>query len=131
MIMLDTHALIWWRDSSARLSPTATAAIAQEVQGGKIGISAFSFWEIALLVEHNRLRLPLDLASWVAAVEAIDRMRFIPVDNEIAVTSVRLPPGLHKDPADRIIVATAMLLDIPIVTADRKIHAYPHVQTIW
>lgn len=131
MIMLDTHALIWWRDSSSRLSQNAKVAIAQEAQGGKIGISAFSFWEIALLVEHNRLRLPLDLASWLAAVEAIDRMRFIPVDNEIAVTSVQLPPGLHKDPADRIIVATAMLLDIPIVTADQKIHAYPHVQTIW
>ena len=131
MIMLDTHALIWWRDSSARLSRNAKTAITQEAQGGKIGISAFSFWEIALLVEHNRLRLPLDLASWMAAVEAIDRMRFIPVDNEIAVTSVQLPPGLHKDPADRIIVATAMLLDIPIVTADQKIHAYPHVQTIW
>ncbi|GJJ02707.1 twitching motility protein PilT [Duganella rhizosphaerae] len=131
MIMLDTHALIWWRDSSARLSPNAKAAIAQEAQDGKIGISAFSFWEIALLVEHNRLRLPLDLASWLAAVEAIDRMRFIPVDNEIAVTSVQLPPGLHKDPADRIIVATAILFDIPIVTADQKIRAYPHVQTIW
>jgi len=87
MIMLDTHALIWWRDSSSRLSQNAKVAIAQEAQGGKIGISAFSFWEIALLVEHN--------------------------------------------PADRIIVATAMLLDIPIVTADQKIHAYPHVQTIW
>lgn len=131
MIMLDTHALVWWRNSSSKLSHRAQTAIAREAQGGNLVLSAFSFWEIALLVEHNRLALPSDLASWLAAVEAIDRMHFIPVDNQIAVASVRLPPGLHKDPADRIIVATAIALGIPVVTADQKMHAYPHVQTIW
>jgi PIN domain nuclease of toxin-antitoxin system len=131
MIMLDTHTLVWWRNSSAKLSHSAKAAIAQEAQRGNIVVSAFSFWEIAWLVEHSRLILPLNLARWRAAVEALDHMHFVPVDNQIAVASVQLPAGLHKDPADRIIVATAMLLNIPIVTADQKMHAYPHVQTIW
>jgi len=131
MIMLDTHALVWWHDSSARLSTNALSAIAQETQNGTIAVSAFSFWEIALLIEHRRLTLPTDLQAWMAAVEAAKRLLFIPVDNQIAVTSVKLPGGFHKDPADRIIVATAMLLDIPIVTADRQIRAYPHVRTIW
>lgn len=131
MILLDTHALIWWRDDSGRLSRNAEAAIAKEANNGTISISAFSFWEIALLVEHHRLTLPSDLQTWMAAVETINGMRFIPVDHQIAVASVQLPVGLHKDPADRILVATAMLLNIPIVTADQKMHAYPHVRTIW
>ena len=131
MILLDTHALVWWRDSTAKLSNNAQAAIAKEANNGTIVVSSFSFWEIALLVEHQRLALPSDLQTWLADVEATNRMRFIPVDNRIAIASVQLPAGLHKDPADRILVATAMLLDIPIVTADKKMHAYPHVRTIW
>lgn len=131
MILLDTHALIWWRDDSGKLSKNALAAIDKEAKNGTVSISAFSFWEIALLVEHHRLTLPSDLQTWMAAVEAINGMKFIPVDHQIAVASVQLPVGLHKDPADRILVATAMLLNIPIVTADQKMHAYPHVRTIW
>lgn len=131
MILLDTHALVWWRDGSGKLSKSAQAAIAKEAKSGTISVSAFSFWEIALLVEHHRLTLPSDLQTWMAQVETINRMRFIPVDHQIAVASVQLPAGLHKDPADRILVATAMLLNIPIVTADQKMHAYPHVRTIW
>lgn len=131
MILLDTHALIWWRDDSGKLSKNALAAIDREAKNGTVSISAFSFWEIALLVEHHRLTLPSDLQTWMAAVEAINSMQFIPVDHQIAVASVQLPVGLHKDPADRILVATAMLLNIPIVTADQKMHAYPHVRTIW
>src|ERR1700754_2794486 len=120
MIMLDTHALVWWHNGSTRLSRKANTAIAHETQSGSIVMSAFSFWEIALLVEHNRLALPLDLTSWLASVETLDRMRFIPVDNQITVASVELPAGLPRDPADRIIVATTMLPDLPIVTADQK-----------
>lgn len=131
MILLDTHALVWWRDSTTKLSSNAQAAIAKEAKSGTIVISAFSFWEIALLVEHHRLTLPSDLHTWLAEVEATTHMCFIPVDNRIAIASVELPAGLHKDPADRILVATAMLLDIPIVTADKKMQAYPHVRTIW
>lgn len=131
MILLDTHALIWWRDDSGKLSKSALAAIDKEAKNGTVSISAFSFWEIALLMEHHRLTLPSDLQTWMAAVEAINGMQFIPVDHQIAVASVQLPVGLHKDPADRILVATAMLLNIPIVTADQKMHAYPHVRTIW
>ena len=131
MILLDTHALIWWRDDSGKLSKNALAAVDKEAKNGTVSISAFSFWEIALLVEHHRLTLPSDLQTWMAAIEAINGMKFIPVDHQIAVASVQLPVGLHKDPADRILVATAMLLNIPIVTADQKMHAYPHVRTIW
>ena len=58
-------------------------------------------------------------------------MRFLPVDVEIATKSVELPGEFHKDPADRIIVATARKLAAPLITKDDKIRAYPHVKTIW
>lgn len=131
MILLDTHALIWWREASARLSPRAQAAIANEEKVGMIAVSSFSFWEIALLVKRNRLKLSCAAAKWIGVVEALDCTFSVPVDTNIAVASVELPAGLHQDPADRIIVATAITMNIPLVTVDQKIRAYPHVQTIW
>jgi PIN domain nuclease of toxin-antitoxin system len=64
-------------------------------------------------------------------VGQIESGLFVPVDNEIAVRSVELPGEIHKDPADRMIVATARKLAAPLVTADEKIQNYPHVRTIW
>ncbi len=58
-------------------------------------------------------------------------MQFIPVDNEIGIEAANLPGEFHKDPADRIIVATGRKFGAPVVTADEKIRAYPHVRTIW
>lgn len=131
MILLDTHALIWWREADARLSQRTQTAIAHEEQAGMIAVSAFSFWEIALLVQRNRLNLSCGVAKWVSLIEALNCTFFVPVDTNIAVASVQLPAGLHRDPADRIIVATALTMNIPLVTIDQKIRAYPHVRTIW
>ena len=131
MIVLDTHALVWWFDGDARLSKAARQAIEHELLMGGIAISAFSCWEIALLVTRKRLMLSLELSIWLAAVEAVNHLRFIPVDNRIAIASVQLPGDLHKDPADRIVAATAMQLSVPIVTADRNLRRYPYIATIW
>ena len=84
-----------------------------------------------MLVARGRVALTMDTEVWLAWVNQIEGVRFIPVDNEIAVKSVELPGDFHRDPADRIIVATARKLGAPIVTADDKIHVYPHVRTIW
>ncbi len=83
------------------------------------------------LVHRGRLHLALDVSTWLARAETIPALVFVPVDTEIAVKSVELPGVFHKDPADRIIVATARKYAATIVTADAKIRAYPHVQTIW
>ncbi|MTV38854.1 type II toxin-antitoxin system VapC family toxin [Duganella radicis] len=131
MILLDTHTLIWWFDNDPRLSVAAKRVIETELQTGLIGISSFSCWEVALLVSRRKIRLSDEIRAWLGALEALNPVRFIPVDNNIAVTSIYLPLGLNNDPADRIIVATAMQLNIPIVTTDAQIRAYPHVQTIW
>lgn len=132
MIVLDTHALIWWASGdTARLSTNAAAAIQAEMAGGEIIVSSISAWEIAMLVRGGRLAVSMDVAEWLTVVEDIEVVRFVPVDNEIGVKSTELPGEFHKDPADRIIVATARKLAAPLVTADEKIRAYPHIRTIW
>lgn len=132
MIVLDTHAMIWWASgASDQLSPAAQDAIAQEMAGGQIVISSISAWELSMLVANGRLALSMDVAEWLTCVGNIESVSFVPVDNVIAVRSAELPGDFHKDPADRFIVATARKLSAPLVTADEKIRAYPHVRTIW
>lgn len=132
MILLDTHVLIWWVSGDQdHLSADAAAVIQAELQGGKIGISSISAWEVAMLVNRGRLALSMDVSAWLAVVEEIEAVTFIPIDNEIGVKAVELPRDFHKDPADRLIVATARKLAVPVVTADDKIRTYPHVRTIW
>ena len=131
MIVLDTHTVVWWVAGDAMLSKTAKAAIEQELNGGEIIVSAITAWEIAMLVEREKLVLSLDVASWLQTVSAIDGVRFVPLDPEIAINSVSLPGEFHKDPADRMIVATARKFGVPLVTKDEKIRAYAHVKTVW
>lgn len=131
MILLDTHAFVWWHEADLRLSAHARHVIEQEQQTGQVSVSSLTCWEIALLIERGKLILSEEVSTWIATIEAQRHVQFIPVDNLIAITSVQLPAGLTRDPADHIIVATAMLLNIPVVTADRTIRAYPHVQSIW
>ena len=131
MIVLDTHALIWWLKDDPTLSKKAKTAIQRELEGGEIIVSAISAWEVAMLVEGGRLALSMDVPTWIATLGEIDAIRIAPVDAEIAVQSVMLPGEFHKDPADRMIVATARKLAAPLVTKDEKIRAYPNVQTIW
>jgi len=131
VIVLDTHALVWWVAGDSTLSKKAKAAIERELSGGEIIVSAISAWEIAMLVEREKLVLSMDVGSWLATVAAVEVVRFMPVDAEIAIKSVDLPGDFHKDPADRMIVATARKLAVPLVTKDEKIRSYAHVKTIW
>jgi len=131
VIVLDTHVLVWWVNADPALSKKAKLTIEKEMQGGEIVISSISAWEIAMLVYHGRLFLSMDVDSWLSTVAEIEAVRFLPVDVEISVKSVELPGEFHKDPADRMIVATARKLAVPLVTKDEKIRAYSHVKTIW
>lgn len=130
MIVLDTHTLIWWISDDPQLSKTAVDTIADELHNGEVIISSISAWEVAMLVQKNRLVLSMDVEAWLDAIASIERVRFYPVDNEIAVKSAALPGEFHKDPADRIIVATARKLGCTLITSDEKIRSYPHVKTI-
>lgn len=73
----------------------------------------------------------MSAADWVARAAGLPFLHFVPVDNQIALRSIELPGDLHDDPADRLIVATALGLGLPLVTKDRRLHDYPHLRTIW
>ena len=133
MIVLDTHTLIWWVSNKEKLSKSAHQAIEQELKNkdGQILVSSITAWEISLLVEKGRITLTMDLDEWLRTVSDIENLRFIPIDNEVAVQSVRLPGDFHPDPADRMITALARHYSAPLVTSDSKIQNYKHVNTIW
>ncbi len=132
MIVLDTHVLLWWAtQENGRLSAAASTVLKEELNSGEIVISSISAWEIAMLIQRKRIALAMDLREWLATVGQVPGVRFIPVDNVIAVESESLPGEFHRDPADRMIVATARKLGKPLVTMDEKIRNYPHVRTIW
>lgn len=132
MIVLDTHVLLWWVSGADVLSVAAKKAINRTLtQGSEVIVSSISAWEASMLIDKERLILSMDVESWFDEVSQIDGVRFMPVDNEIGIKSTELPGDFHKDPADRMIVATARKLAVPLVTADEKIRNYEHVKTIW
>ena len=131
MIFLDTHAWLWWVSNPELLSKKAQKAIDTAVSEKAVCISTISSWEVALLVSKGRLKLSLDVQDWIDKTEALPFVNFIPINNRVAVKSVHLPGNLHPDPADRIIVASALTMDATIITKDKKILNYGHVKTVW
>jgi PIN domain nuclease of toxin-antitoxin system len=139
VILLDTHALLWWASGDLqRLSPRALAAIVEEVErsaqpGQPPGllVSAISCWEVAMLVQRGRLALSLEVERWLALVAAIPAVRLLPLEPAVAVAATRLPAPFHADPADRFLVAQARELAVPLLSADSKIQTYPHVRCLW
>jgi len=131
MIVLDTHVWVLFVSNPELLSKRAKKSLDTAMEEKGILISSISTWEVALLVAKKRLRLTLSVTDWIAKSEALPFITFIPVDNSVSIKSVNLPQPLHNDPADRIIIATAISMGTPLVTKDEKILKYPHVQTIW
>jgi len=131
MIVLDTHIWIWFISKPEVLSKRAKKAVSAAVEEKSVLISSISAWEVALLVKKKRLTLSLDVTDWIAKSEGLPFIQFIEISNSIAVKSVNLPQPLHPDPADRIIIATALSAGVPLVTKDKKLLNYPHVKTIW
>jgi PIN domain nuclease of toxin-antitoxin system len=119
-VVLDTCALIWWSLDPANLSPKAKQAIDRMEQDKNGLISSISIWEIAIKIKNNKLDLGVDIDEYIATLKKSDVIRFVPIDEEIWLDSVRLSWD-HRDPADRVIVAMAQANQAPIITADRKI----------
>ncbi|HBF12854.1 MAG TPA: VapC toxin family PIN domain ribonuclease [Deltaproteobacteria bacterium] len=130
MIVLDTHTLLWWIDASAPLPVKATKIIKQAIQKKSLYISAMSFWEIAMLHKKGRLALSLEIHTWVEKVLLLPSLHIIDPTPSILINSLQLQ-GLSPDPADRIIVATALKLGFPLVTKDQAITSSGVVKTIW
>jgi len=131
MIVLDTHAWIWFISNPELLSKRAKAVVNACVKDKNVLLSSISAWEIALLVAKKRLKLTIDVTDWIAKSESLPFIKFVPVTNSIAVKSVNLPLPLHPDPVDRIIIATALAVGAPLVTKDKKLLDYTPIKTIW
>ncbi|MGQ0510801.1 MAG: type II toxin-antitoxin system VapC family toxin [Betaproteobacteria bacterium] len=131
MIVLDTHALVWWVSRSERLRARARGAIADALRKGPVTASAISFFEIATSVRRGRLDLGLPLAEWQAEVRKLAELRIEPVSVEIAQVAGGFQDDMPGDPADRIIAATALVLHARLITADAYLRKHPRLQTIW
>ena len=126
MIVLDTHVWVWWVHDDGQL-PEDYRAYVQTHEAEGLGVSIISCWEIAKLVEYNRLTLPHSVAEWLDQALLYPGIQLLDLTPRIVVESTQLPGTFHRDPADQIIVATARVYDSPLVTLDDKIRIYPHV----
>jgi PIN domain nuclease of toxin-antitoxin system len=129
MIVLDTHVWVWWVHGDELLTTTQAETI-QANETDIIGVSAICAWEIAKLVQYNRLELPCSLAQWFDEALSYPGIRLLGLSPEIAIESTQLPGEFHRDPADQIIVATARLYNCALLTSDSRILNYPYVQTV-
>lgn len=132
MILLDTHVLVWFVSNPEKLSKKAQDLIEKEIQTRRqLLVSSISIWEIYILIKKERLRLAIDVDLWIEKIEQSSIFQFVPVDNQIAAKAVELNNKFHEDPADRIIVATALIHEAKLITSDKKIINSKEVQTIW
>ncbi|MBU6276165.1 MAG: type II toxin-antitoxin system VapC family toxin [Planctomycetes bacterium] len=126
--LLDTHVWICAQESPALIGPTARAVV--ETTAEPLYVSSVSTLEVARLVEGGRIELRGSLQKWVkAAIDSLE-CRSLPVDHQLAIKAYRLPGRLHKDPADRLLVATARVHDLVVVTADERILRYRAVRSL-
>lgn len=128
MIVLDTHAWIWWTNESTNLSIKALDAINGT---DSIGIPAISCWELAMLVSKGRIGLSMDVQIWIDLALQQPKVKLLPLTPAIAVLSTRLPGDFHGDPSDRLIVASSLVHKAPLVSKDEKIQNWQYLQVIW
>jgi PIN domain nuclease of toxin-antitoxin system len=127
VIVLDTHAWIWWTSAPERLSKRARSAIDE---ADELGVAAISCWELAMLVAKGRLELDRDPLVWIRQALAAPRVELAPLSPEIAVRAA----GLERftgDPADRMIVATALQRRAALVSKDERVRAAQAVEVVW
>ena len=127
-LLLDTHVWIWTQESPETLGPVARGALAAEEN--RLLVSPVSSLELAQLSWAGRLTLAGRLQTWISESLQALLAETTPLSHEIAVGAYDLPGEFHRDPADRILVATARILDLTLVTADSRILAYPHVMAM-
>lgn len=129
MIVLDTHALLWWALDPEKLSAHATEVLAtMEREGGFA--SAMSIWELGIKVKRRKLVLPLAIDELSRRIERSGVVELLPVDTTTWLRSLSLEWD-HPDPADRVIVATALIKGLPLLTKDEAIRTFAGVRSFW
>lgn len=124
-LLLDTHVWVWMLEGDERrMSPAVPPLLRRAAAGGNLWVSDISFWEVALKASKGKLVLSLDATIWLAQAERAPGIAYTSLDRTILMQSTRLPGAFRGDPADRILIATAQLRAMPLLTADDAIVAY-------
>jgi PIN domain nuclease of toxin-antitoxin system len=129
MIVLDTHAVLWWALDPGYLSSTAARLVANMEREGGFA-SAISIWELGTKIKRGKLEMPIGIDEFARRIEKGGVVTLLPVDTQIWLSSLSLDWD-HRDPADRVIVATALAKGLPLLTKDTEIHAFSGVQCVW
>jgi PIN domain nuclease of toxin-antitoxin system len=130
VILLDTHVVLWLALEPAKVSRKARAAIENTRQSGDaLAISDITLLEIATLERKGRLDLQTSLETFLSEVET--RFAVLPITGQVCVQAMGLPASYPKDPADRVIAATALVEGTSLITADSAIQRSRIVPTIW
>lgn len=128
MIVLDTATWIWLVSDPGKLTKAARSAVSDHPTAM---VSAISAWEVGMLVAKNRIRLDRPVDRWVDDALRLDGIESAAVDHRIGVLATLLPGEAPTDPADRLVVATALNRGCVLVTPDRKLLEYPFCPTVW
>lgn len=119
--LLDTHVLLYWLDHSSELTEPQRAVVGAASEESPLLVSDISLWEIAALANLKRIRLRLPVRDWLEAAVAPPLVRRVPISPAVAAEVAALPDSFHRDPADRIIVASARTTGATLLTQDRRI----------
>lgn len=124
-LLLDTHIWIWYLNGDGQaLAPATVSLLERSAAASGLFVSDISYWEVAVKSAKGKLDFTVDTSVWLQRAERAPGVRFVPLDRTILLQSTRLPGTPHGDPADRMLMATALILNMPLVTADRAIIAY-------
>ena len=128
--LLDTHILIWWLNDSNRLSPNQQEVVASASAESPLLVSDISLWEVATLHSLGRIQLTIPLRAWLDKAVAPPLVRRHGISSAIAAELATLPDSFQRDPADRILVATARVFGATLLTQDHRIAAAALVNTL-
>ncbi len=128
MNLLDTHIWFWWVSSPELLSRSQREFL--ENTADQLAVSIISLWEISLLESKGRIDLPKPVKEWFVMALDEPKIDVIDLNSDIVIESNNLPGSFHRDPADRMIVATSRILKAPLMTSDSKILKYEFVDKV-
>jgi PIN domain nuclease of toxin-antitoxin system len=129
VIVLDTHALLWWALDPDLLSDPARERIAQMERVGGFA-SSISIWELGIKIRNRKLEIGIGIEELARRIAASAMVELVPVDTTVWLRSLSLD-WAHRDPADRVIVATALLKGVPLLTKDDLMRSYPGIEVVW